>query len=225
MSYEENVRKMKETGEPIPGKLDISVLKYFWQRSPLSGRQTRKAPNFLRGLEVLKNFTDNELRIFSKLLHMRTFNAGEVVFKQDDIGFGFYFIFSGHLTIVVRRIDEVEDRRLDEVVSSEKLLVNDDLGGEKLVTVASLEKGDYFGELALLQGHSVRSASAIAKNSCVLYGMFKPDVEELINYHPVIGAKLLQSISLIVANRHTSITNEIQALKYKLYQLETNAKE
>lgn len=225
MTYEENVAEHLEKGEDVPGKLNISVLKYFWQRSALSGQSKDKIPNFLRGIDVLKEFSDNELRILSQRLHQRIFTPGEVVFKQDDVGFGFYFIFDGHVDILIRRLDGKDDSKTDEVVNAESVLSGGDSAAEQLILVTSLEKGDYFGELALLQEQSLRSATAVSKNSCTLYGLFKPDLEDLINYHPVIGAKLLQTVSHIVANRHTSITKEIQTLKYKLYQMEKSAME
>lgn len=230
MTYEEQIGKYYKDGEEIPGKLNISVLKYFWQRSALSGAGKNTIPNFLRGIDVLKEFSDNELRIFSQRLHMRTFSPGEVVFKQDDVGFGFYFIFSGHIDILIRRMDMKDNPQSEDVVSADTVLAASDNQGDQLILVTSLEKGDYFGELALLQEQSLRSAYAVAKVSCTLYGLFKPDLEDLINYHPVIGAKLLQTVSHIVANRHSAITNEIQALKYKIFQmekvaLEKNAKE
>ena len=46
--------------------------------------------------------------------------------------------------------------------------------------VINLEKYDYFGELALLQGHGPRNATVTAKQNSELLGIFRPDVEELM---------------------------------------------
>lgn len=86
--------------------------------------------------------------------------------------------------------------------------------------VVSLDSGDYFGELALLQENSLRNASAISRDNTLLLGIFKPDVEELINIHPIIATKLLQSISIIIANRLYSLTKEARSMKQKLFELE-----
>lgn len=205
MSYEKKVQEDYKDGKELPEKTDFSMVKYFWQASPLSGMGKDTVPKFLRNIEVLKSFTENELRIFSRYLHTRDFSNKAVIFKQYDVGFGFYFIYSGHVDVIVEGgvVDAPEDR---EIQGAEHVL--------------SLEKGDYFGELALLQDNNLRSATVMAKGSCTLLGIFKPDLEELIEEHPVIATKLLQAVSVILANRLFSLTNEIRGLKYKLQQLE-----
>lgn len=201
MSYEKEINERIEKGKVLPEKLEISVLRYFWQSNPLVGKKTDSIPRFLRKIDVLSNFSENELRILSKYLHIRRFHAGETIFLQGDLGVGFYLIYNGYTDIIVSSNDEEE-------------------AGADSRHILTLEKGDYFGELALLQEISVRNASAVSRQGCELLGLFKPDVEELINHYPVIAAKLLQSISLIVANRLFSLTREVQELKYKLSALE-----
>jgi CRP/FNR family cyclic AMP-dependent transcriptional regulator len=202
MSYEEEINKNIQENKKLPEKLEISVLRYFWQSNPLIGKTTDSIPRFLRNIDVLNNFSENELRILAKFLHLRKFQPGEVIFKQGDLGVGFYLLYSGYADIIVESNEEGMNGKLD----SKHIL--------------TLEKSDYFGELALLQEISIRNASAVSRQGCELLGLFKPDIEELINHHPVIAAKLLQSISLIVANRLFSLTREVQELKYKLGALE-----
>lgn len=204
MSYEDEIGQKIEKNEPLPKRLEINVLRYFWQSNPLIGKKSDSIPRFLRKIEVLKNFSENELRILSHFMHFRSFNAGETVFKQGDLGVGFYFIYSGYTDIVVASTSANGDEK-----KSDHLL--------------TLEKYDYFGELALLQENSVRNASAISRQGCELLGLFKPDMDDLINHYPLIAAKLLQSISLIVANRLFSLTIEVQELKYKIVSLEKDS--
>ena len=85
--------------------------------------------------------------------------------------------------------------------------------------IVLLEKGDYFGEVALLQQQNFRTASVRAKNRVTLLSLLKPDLENLIEHYPRVGAKVLQVLGLIVANRFSSVTREIQILKYKMAQL------
>ncbi|ATH09369.1 hypothetical protein BIY24_15900 [Halobacteriovorax marinus] len=198
-SFEKDI----ETSKELPPKLDIPILKYFWQSNPLFTSNKNSIPRFLRRIKVLENFSDNELRLFSKALHLRQFADGEVIFKQTDIGVGFYFIYSGRVDIIVEN---------DQTV--------DDSNDSKVNHVVSLDKMDYFGELALLQQQSIRNATAIARESCQLLGIFKPDLENLINTNPTIATKLLQAVSIITANRLFSVTNEVRRLKYKIKQLE-----
>ena len=208
MSYEKEISEKIEKNEQLPEKLEISVLKYFWQSNPIMGKKVDSIPKFLRRIEVLKNFTENELRILAKFLHVRKFNAGETIFTQGELGVGFYFIYSGYTDLNV----------LDSEISKDS-----DDEGKRARHIITLEKYDYFGELALLQQGSTRNASAVSRQGCELLGLFKPDVDQLINIYPLIAAKLLQSISLIVANRLFSLTREVQELKYKINTMEKNA--
>jgi CRP-like cAMP-binding protein len=174
-------------------KVKISTIQYFWQVSPLGKRQGQGVPNFLRKISVLKNFTENELRVLSNYLHRRTFAPKSIVFKEGEAGFGFYFVFDGNVSLYMK---------------------NDKGDNSNLITI--LEKNDYFGELALLQENSIRSASCITDDGCTLLGIFKPDLEELLECNPRIAAKLLQSVSIIISERLGRITTDLKVLKEKL---------
>lgn len=201
MSYEEDIKKDVEQNKKLPGKLNISVIKYFWQINPLTGSREGSIPRFLRTIEVFKNFSDNELRILAKFLHIRSFGHKEIIFNQGELGIGFYIIYSGLVEVLIDDQAEGGQHQREPFI------------------ILPLEKGDYFGELALLQEKSARNATVRSRENCELLGIFKPDVEELIQYHPIVAAKLLQSISVIVANRLFSITREVKDLKFRLAQL------
>jgi CRP-like cAMP-binding protein len=131
-------------------------------------------------------------------LHNRKFSDGEVVFREGEIGIGFYFIFSGTIELSHNDFD-IDD-------NSEKFLV--------------LEEFSYFGELALLQEGNQRTATAIARNKCELVGIFKPDLDDLIIRHPVIATKLIQSISIALADRLYFLTMEASKMYKRIKQLE-----
>ncbi len=204
-SYEEEIKKNLENGKELPKKLKLSMIKYFWQANPMTRQKFDTIPKFLRYLDIFKNFTDNELRILSKSLHMRSFSNREVIFSENDVGVGFYLIYSGYVDMFVEAFQATEGS-----ISNER----------EPGYLLTLEKGDYFGELALLQEKNMRNASAISREGCVLLGLFKPDVEDLIRAQPMIVTKFLQSISLIIANRLFFLTKEVKELNYKLSQLE-----
>lgn len=204
-SYEAQMSEKKNNDDP-PARLDISLIKYFWQVGPFSGKRADNIPKFLRKITVLKEFSDNELRILSGYLHHRSFSPGEFVFNQNEMGIGFYFILSGLVDITVQsdHMDEQKHYQKNHVLT--------------------LEKRDYFGEIALLRQNSLRNASAQCREHCELLGVFKPDLDEMIYAHPIVANKLLQAVSLIVANRLFSVTKEVRNLKYKVEQLERERK-
>ncbi|MBL6990949.1 MAG: cyclic nucleotide-binding domain-containing protein [Bacteriovoracaceae bacterium] len=218
MSYEKDVSKSIKLGEPLPPKLDISIIKYFWQATTFVGSKKERIPKFLRKINVLQNFNDNELRILTQYLHHRSFADNEVIFRQNDLGIGFYFIYSGYVDITMQHM--LADLKASQ---SKKERPKEPDNDEFLIL--SLEKYDYFGELALLQDNSLRSATVIAKDSCELLGFFKPDMEELIIDHPIVATKLLRAVSVIIANRLYSITKEVKRLKHRLKTLEDSIDE
>lgn len=205
MTYE---NKMSESSKNIDqfksNRVNIPIIKYFWQASPLARNKKKSLHRFLRHIKVLSKLSDLELKLLSGFLHERQFEANEVIFNKGDRGFGFYFVFSGVIEIYL-------DKKDHEGSKSESHLVN-------------LTQHQYFGELALLDEGDVRNASARSSQPSTLYALFRPDLEELIERHPVVAAKLLQSISLIITKRFIDMAQQVQVLKEKIsrYEQESN---
>lgn len=197
-SYEQKVKDNGLEQSGLSKRIDLPMMKYLWMANPLSRVKKDSIPRFLRNVELLKNFSDNELRILAKFMHSRKFSDGDVIFREGEIGIGFYFIFSG--------LVELSQGDFGHEMESEKFI--------------TLDEFSYFGEMALLQDGTPRSATAAAKSRCELIGIFRPDLEHLIIYHPVIAAKLIQAISLALADRLYFITQEASKLSRRLRKLE-----
>ncbi|MBP9681430.1 MAG: cyclic nucleotide-binding domain-containing protein [Bacteriovorax sp.] len=197
-SYEKEMQEASTDKLSLTKKIDFSMMKYLWMANPLGSARKHSIPKFLRNVELLKNFSDNELRILAKYMHSRKFSEDEIVFRAGEIGIGFYFIYSGTIEL---SYDDIESE-----VNSEKFLI--------------LEEFGYFGELALLQEGNLRTATALAKNKCELVGIFKPDLDNLILRHPIIAAKLIQSISIALADRLYYLTYEASRMAKRLKKLE-----
>jgi CRP/FNR family transcriptional regulator, cyclic AMP receptor protein len=200
MSYEKEMMDKMSHGESGSDRLDIPLLKYLWEASPLSFLAKESYHEFFKKISVLSSFSDNEVRLFTKYLHRREFAPNEVIFRQGDSGYGFYFIFSGSVNIY----------------SNHQTLNAEDAGD----LIVRLEKRQYFGEMGLLEEFNRRSATVIAAESTVLLGIFKPDLERMLEVHPVLGAKFLRETALIMANRMGQLTREIVSLKKKLKEVE-----
>lgn len=191
--------KVKNKGE----KLNIPIIKYFWQASPIAGGKQDSIHKFLRNVSVFDHFSDYELYLFTKYLHLRNFALKESIFKEGDGGFAFYIILDG----------------LVDIYTSDLSATNDD----DLNYVTQLSKYNYFGELALLEQQNKRNATAVCAKNTTLLTIFKPDLDELIERNPVVGAKLLQGLSTIVSKRLNGIAHELKQTKEKLQKLEENA--
>lgn len=200
MSYEKDVMDKMGRGEPTSDRLDIPLLKYLWDASPLAFLTTKESyHDFFKKISVLSSFSDNEVRLFTKFLHRREFQTNEIIFKQGDSGYGFYFIFNGAVNIYSNHNSNSEEP------------------GELIIR---LEKRQYFGEMGLLEEFNRRSATVVAAENTVLLGIFKPDLDRMLEIHPVLGAKFLRETALIMANRMGQLTREIVGLKKKLKELE-----
>lgn len=199
MSYENEMMEKMAKGEITNDRLDIPLLKYLWDASPLSFMSKESYHEFFKKISVLSSFSDNEVRLFTKYLHRREFQPNEVIFKQGDSGYGFYFIFSGSVNIFANYNPQSSDQ------------------GEFVIR---LEKRQYFGEMGLLEEFNRRSATIVAAENTVLLGIFKPDLEKMLEQYPVLGAKFLRETALIMANRMGQLTREIVALKKKVKELE-----
>ncbi|HNY32566.1 MAG TPA: cyclic nucleotide-binding domain-containing protein [Fibrobacteria bacterium] len=147
----------------------------------LRSNQPDRLVEWLHKIPFLEGVHPRHLRQIARLLHRRTFEPGEVVFRQGETGSGMYIIQTG----LVRIVSE------------------DMVRGE--VQLAVLEPGQVFGEMALLD-HASRSASAVCQTESVLYGFFEGDLDQLERTRPQAAARLLRNLglSLAVRLRHTN---------------------
>jgi CRP-like cAMP-binding protein len=201
MTYEVNKSESSKNLEEFKSdRISTPIVQYFWNASPLSRNRKNSLHNFLRQIKVLEKFSDFEIRLLSQFLHQREFEMSEEIFHQGDRGFGFYFIYSGVVEIYLEKKKKTGEKEEDHIIN--------------------LTSSQYFGELALLDDGDVRNASARAKQNTTLLALFRPDLEELLERHPVVAAKLLQAISLIITKRFIGTANQVQLLKDQVKRLE-----
>ncbi len=145
----------------------------------------------LRQVPLFSNMNNGELREFEKIIHRRSFKAGETIFWEGEPGVGMYIIHRGSVTI-------------SKYFSSEERKV-----------LATLKGGEFFGELALLD-ESPRSATAIAKEETKILGLFRPDLFSLLDRKPRLGNKFLFQLALIIGERLKYSNSEMQKLRAQL---------
>lgn len=163
----------------------------FWVNFFNSPTEKTDLKKSLHSIPLFEDLTKSDLTSLIKIIHHRTYVTGEYIFYRGDPGIGLYIIREG----------DVEIQR--ENNSKEK----------KVLAVFS--KGDFFGELALVDGEK-RSASAIAKSACKLSVIFKPDLDEFIEKYPKKGIKILTGISSIIALRLRKLNEDYFNLQYNL---------
>jgi CRP/FNR family transcriptional regulator, cyclic AMP receptor protein len=146
------------------------------------GNHQQSLVDILRTVPLFRELTPKELRTLERVVHIRTYQPGETVFVETEPGAGMYVIRSGRVDIVLKHKTENPLR------------------------LAELETGDFFGEMALL-GDASRTATAVARERSELIGFFHPDLLEIINLHPVMGAKISFGLARTLAERlrHTNL--------------------
>ncbi|MEM1157997.1 MAG: cyclic nucleotide-binding domain-containing protein [Verrucomicrobiota bacterium] len=118
----------------------------------------------LHQVPLFSSLTRKELKRLEPLFHDRRYTANEVVFEQGEEGHGMYVVVEGKVKISTRN------------GSGDKLL-------------AELGNGQFFGELALLDG-APRTATATAKEACRLIGFFRTEFLELLETNGRAGTKI-----------------------------------
>ncbi|MBI2417499.1 MAG: cyclic nucleotide-binding domain-containing protein [Ignavibacteriales bacterium] len=84
--------------------------------------------------------------------------------------------------------------------------------------LADFKPGDFFGELALVDGET-RSATARAKSDCKISVLFKPDFDSLLEKYPREGLQIMQGISKIIITRLRRLNTDYFALYDSYLQL------
>ncbi len=104
---------------------------------------------------------------------LRKFKDGNEIFHEDSPGSTMYFIASGKIRLARANIRE---------------------GRDIVTTLAVLNKGDFFGEMALFE-YGRRSATATAVGDVELRIITRKDLEAKIKEHPEIAFYFLDRIS------------------------------
>jgi CRP-like cAMP-binding protein len=121
--------------------------------------------DFLRGVALLADVSDKDLRSIASSMKRRAYSAGERIVTEGDGGVGFFFVESG--TVAVSK------------------------DGVRLVTLGN---GDHFGEIALLAGRD-RTATVSAETDAVCWGMPAWNFRPLVREQPSVTVKLLEGMA------------------------------
>jgi CRP/FNR family cyclic AMP-dependent transcriptional regulator len=127
----------------------------------------------LAKVPMFEHLAEEELEHLSNLLHARRYPKGEVIFHQGDVGTALFIIRKGQVAIRLSSLDGKE------------------------VTLAMLERGDFFGELALLDGEP-RSTDAVAREETELLSLQRESFHRYLESSPRVALGLLASMSRLV---------------------------
>ncbi|MCC6276949.1 MAG: cyclic nucleotide-binding domain-containing protein [Oligoflexia bacterium] len=173
-------------------------MQYLWENIFKRLEREQNISSILAQNILFRNLSKSELRFIEKIIHIRKYRAGEYIFRQNENGVGMYIIAKGRVDITI-----IDDIFIDP-------------SEEKEVVVTRLEPGDFFGELALVEDVSRRSASAVASSDTILIGFFKPDLLEILERDPGIGVKVIFRLAEVLGRRLKETTEKISQLKKEI---------
>lgn len=129
------------------------------------------ATEALRRCVLFAKADDRTLHSCVAQLRIRRFRRGETIFHQADPGDSLFIIESGAVKIVLPSPE-----------------------GEEAAIIATLGRGDFFGELALLDGE-YRSATAVAVEATEALVLRREPFEQLLDTDPALRRALLAGLA------------------------------
>lgn len=136
--------------------------------------------DFALKVPLFKGLSTREVAAICSAMVPRSFKAGQIVVREDDDeNQTFFVIANGTVNIAV--------------LSSE--------GKQTILT--RLKKGEFFGEMAILDGEP-RSASVLAAEDCDLLMLYRRSFLDILKKYPTIAVRMLVEMSrrLRRTNRH-----------------------
>lgn len=141
--------------------------------------------DFLPTVPIFSTLDAHEVEILVKYVEQKIYQEGELAFREGDPGDAVYVVLAGAVRIV-KMID-----------------------GQHSKSLAAFVERDFFGELALLDGHP-RSASAQAARRSTLLKISNARFGELMQSEPYVAMKIVMQIACHLAARLRA-TNQMVA--------------
>jgi len=160
----------------------------LWTNIFKHDRRPESLTTLLRSNPIFTDLKEREIRELEEITHRRSFREGEAVFHEGEPGVGMYVIESGSVRVFICAPDSHE------------------------IELASLGKGEFFGEAALLEDEP-RSATVVALEDTALIGLFKPDLLDLIDRNPAAGVKIILKLAQILAARLRQTHEEMRRMR------------
>lgn len=137
---------------------------------------------FLKTVPFFNELGNWQLKRVSEIVFERSYEPGEMIFEQGQPGAAIFLIMEGEVSVEIVK---------ENVVTS----------------LALLEKGSFFGEMALLD-ESPRSAFARCVVPTRTLALYRNDLSQLIHTDPLTACHIYRCLARIVGDRLRS-TNEL----------------
>jgi CRP/FNR family transcriptional regulator, cyclic AMP receptor protein len=138
--------------------------------------------NFLKQSDIFYQFTPTQLELVANICQETSYQKGDMIFKENTSSKELYVITQGEVDIVV-----------------DPMLVGAREDGNETRTIATLRRGQSFGEVALVD-EGLRSASArAAQNDTRLLIIQRDKLIMLCDMYPPLGYRLMYNLAADLA--------------------------
>ncbi|MEX2442678.1 MAG: GGDEF domain-containing protein [Alkalispirochaeta sp.] len=132
--------------------------------------------HFLSAVAIFTDLSHEQRSVLSTRLTLQRLPEGHVLFSQGDPGDALYIVRSGSIEIAVRT------------------------GPQEEVPVATLQQGDFLGEMSIFD-HAPRSATCRARESSAVLRLDEADFSSLIAAEPTAAISIMYRMLAITAER------------------------
>ncbi|MEC8380400.1 MAG: cyclic nucleotide-binding domain-containing protein [Myxococcota bacterium] len=150
-----------------------------------------KMIDFLLGIGMFEPLSVEELSEVLTIIDIQPYREGQEVFSEGDVGDAWYVVYSGAVSVRTHKPFQM-DR-----------------------SVAVLEKGCIFGEMAILD-EGARSATVIAQEESLLFRFPRTRFERLLEQSKIGAYKLVYGMACVLVERQREV-NQILA-EYKEHE-------
>jgi len=165
------------TQKPIADKLLWETLERWKRSSPELDRI-----KFLKTVPFFNELSDRQLKTVSGILFERKYETDELIFEEGQPGAALFLILDGRVAVEMHH----ENRT---------------------TTLAILDRGAFFGEMALLD-EAPRSANARSLERTYALALYRNDLSQLIQRDPQTACQIYRALARMVGDRLRS-TNQL----------------
>ena len=133
--------------------------------------------NILRQADIFYGLSPTQLELIASCCQEKTFSNGELIFPEGANSDELYVIVQGEVDILFN-----------------PALVSDQPGEREMVVIATLRRGQSFGEIALVD-RGLRSASALAKQHTRLLILPREKLIKLCESFTQLGYRLMYNLA------------------------------
>ncbi len=124
----------------------------------------------LSEVPLFEDISPSDLVIVAQHVRQRRYKDGDTIFHRNDPGVALYVIITGKIKIHTEMPD----------------------GGDCIIAI--LSEGDFFGELAVIDGEE-RSADATTLAATELLMLTRDDLQQILERYPRISMRLLETLA------------------------------